>query len=36
VRSNVVVILADDQRWDAMSCAGYPLRKTPNLDRLFC
>jgi hypothetical protein len=21
---------------DAMSCAGHPLRKTPNLDRLFC
>jgi N-acetylglucosamine-6-sulfatase len=29
-----VVILTDDQRWDAMSCAGHPLLKTPNLDRL--
>jgi len=33
-RPNVVVILTDDQRWDAMSCAGNPLLKTPNLDRL--
>lgn len=31
---NVVVILTDDQRWDAMSCAGHPFLKTPNLDRL--
>ena len=31
---NVLVILTDDQRWDAMSCAGHPLLKTPNLDRL--
>jgi N-acetylglucosamine-6-sulfatase len=33
-RPNVVVILTDDQRWDAMSCAGNPLLKTPSLDRL--
>jgi N-acetylglucosamine-6-sulfatase len=33
-RPNVVVILTDDERWDAMSCAGHPLLKTPNLDRL--
>ncbi len=31
---NVLVILTDDQRWDAMSCAGHPLLKTPNIDRL--
>ena len=31
---NVLVILTDDQRWDAMSCAGHPLLKTPNMDRL--
>ncbi len=31
---NVVVILTDDQRWDALSCAGHPVLKTPNLDRL--
>ena len=33
-RPNVVYILTDDQRWDAMSCAGHPFLKTPNLDRL--
>src|SRR5262245_24578501 len=31
---NVLVILTDDMRWDAMSCAGNPLLKTPNVDRL--
>ena len=31
---NVLVILTDDQRWDAMSCAGNRLVKTPNMDRL--
>jgi len=31
---NVLVIITDDQRWDAMSCAGHPFLKTPNLDRL--
>jgi len=33
-RPNVVFILADDQRWDLMSCAGHPFLKTPHLDRL--
>ncbi len=33
-RPNVLLILTDDQRWDAMSCAGHPLLKTPNMDRL--
>ena len=33
-RPNVLVILTDDQRWDAMSWAGHPLLKTPNMDRL--
>ncbi|MBN1421541.1 MAG: sulfatase-like hydrolase/transferase [Planctomycetes bacterium] len=33
-RPNVVFVLTDDQRWDAMSCAGHPFLKTPNLDRL--
>jgi arylsulfatase A-like enzyme len=33
-RPNIVFILADDLRWDAMGCAGHPLLKTPNLDRL--
>ncbi len=34
MKPNVVFILADDLRWDALSCAGNPLLKTPNLDRL--
>ena len=33
-RPNIVVIQTDDQRWDALSCAGHPFLKTPNIDRL--
>jgi arylsulfatase A-like enzyme len=33
-RPDVVFILTDDQRWDAMSCAGHPHLKTPHLDRI--
>ena len=33
-RPNIVFILADDLRLDAMSCAGNPVLKTPSLDRL--
>ncbi len=33
-RPNIVFILTDDQRFDAMSCAGHPWLKTPNMDRL--
>lgn len=33
-RPDVVVVFTDDQRWDAMSCAGHPFLRTPNLDRL--
>ncbi len=33
-RPNVVFILTDDQRWDAMGCAGHPHLKTPHIDRL--
>lgn len=33
-RPNVVFVLTDDQRADAMSCAGHPYLKTPNIDRL--
>jgi len=33
-RPNIVVILTDDQRWDAMSCAGHPFVRTPNIDRI--
>lgn len=31
---NVVVLLADDWRFDTLGCAGNPVVKTPNLDRL--
>ena len=33
-RPNIIVILCDDLRWDAIGCAGNPIVKTPNLDRL--
>jgi len=33
-RPNILVILTDDQRWDAMSCAGNKLFSTPHIDRL--
>lgn len=31
---NVLFIMTDQQRWDAMSCAGNLEIKTPNIDRL--
>ena len=31
---NVIFMLTDDQRWDQMSCAGHPVLKTPNMDRI--
>ncbi len=33
-KPNMIFILTDDMRWDAMGCAGNGLIKTPNLDRL--
>lgn len=33
-RPNLIVLMTDDQRADAMSCAGHPFLRTPNLDRL--
>jgi len=33
-RPNILVILTDDQRWDAMSCAGNRMIQTPHIDRL--
>lgn len=33
-RPNIIFILTDDQRWDAMSCMGHPFLKTPNMDRI--
>ncbi len=31
---NIVVLLADDWRFDTLGCAGNPVVKTPHLDRL--
>ena len=31
---NIIFILTDDHRWDAMSSMGHPVIQTPNLDRL--
>lgn len=33
-RPNVLLILCDDHRWDAMSMMGHPFLKTPNMDRM--
>lgn len=33
-RPNILFIMVDEMRWDAMSAAGHPIVKTPNLDRL--
>ncbi len=31
-RPNVLFIMADQMRWDVLSCAGHPICKTPVLD----
>lgn len=33
-KPNIIFILTDDQRWDALGCAGNPIIQTPNMDRL--
>lgn len=33
-RPNVLFFLIDDQRNDTLGCAGHPIVKTPNVDRL--
>jgi arylsulfatase A-like enzyme len=33
-RPNVIVLLTDDQRWDALGCMGNRDIRTPNIDRL--
>jgi len=33
-RPNLIVLLTDDQRWDAVGCMGNPIVKTPEMDRL--
>jgi arylsulfatase A-like enzyme len=31
---NILFIMVDEMRWNAMGCAGNPIVRTPNLDRL--
>jgi N-acetylglucosamine-6-sulfatase len=33
-RPNIIFILSDDHRWDALGHKGHPFIKTPHLDRL--
>jgi arylsulfatase A-like enzyme len=33
-RPNILFILTDDQRFDTLGCAGNPIIRTPNVDRL--
>ena len=33
-RPNIIVFLSDDHRADVLGCAGHPIVKTPNIDRL--
>lgn len=33
-RPNLLFLLTDDQRADLLSCAGHPLLRTPNIDRI--
>lgn len=33
-RPNIIFLLSDDQRWDALGCMGNPIIKTPSIDRL--
>ena len=33
-RPNLVILMTDNQRWDAMGCYGNSIIKTPHIDRL--
>jgi arylsulfatase A-like enzyme len=33
-RPNILFLFADDQRYDALGCAGHPIVQTPAIDRL--
>ncbi len=32
-KPNIIFLLTDDQRWDAMGAMGNPVIKTPNMDK---
>ena len=31
---NIIFLLTDDQRWDALGCMGNPVIQTPNIDQI--
>jgi arylsulfatase len=33
-RPNILFIMVDEMRWNALGCAGNPIARTPSLDRL--
>lgn len=33
-KPNILFLLTDDQRWDALGCMGNPIIQTPNIDHL--
>ncbi len=33
-RPNILIVLTDDHRWDALGCKGHPFLQTPNIDRI--
>lgn len=33
-KTNVLLLLSDQQRYDTINAAGFPHMRTPNLDRL--
>lgn len=33
-RPNILVLYANDWRYDTLGCAGHPIVETPHLDRL--
>jgi choline-sulfatase len=32
--TNLLIVISDEHRRDAMGCAGHPIVRTPHLDRL--